>query len=361
MDCKVFRKRLTDLLEDNISYDLKDAMLEHIESCKACKALYDEEVFIDETFKSSLSIEPHSFRSLRVDIMKNIDKNRYGKSPVKKLLYHIKKHRKAYVTAAAFIAFAVLITPYAIKNGFGLSANKNISIESTNNDATGSVPMQKFSASIAKGEENQSIQSQNAAKEDNTSTEMSIADSKAGVKNEISYMPEFKKKALDKKFKLEFNTPWESSPNKKYSATVEGKGGNAQEEGIAKLIIKDLSTGEQWSFELINNEEKQFTPKVVKWMDDKHLLVIIGYGYGMVDKGGELYVLNIIDSSIYKADPNNTAKLEKNSQVTKIVSVKELPSKDLEINVEVLVFDDDNLNTSHTENRTIVLSPTIYK
>ncbi|MCM8710748.1 DUF4652 domain-containing protein [Clostridium sp. SYSU_GA19001] len=356
MDCKIFRKRLTDLLEDNISYDLKDAMLEHVKNCEACKTLYDEEVFIDEAFKSSLAFDAQSFRSLRTDIMKNINKNKYGKNPVKKFLYNIKRFSKTYLYAAVFIIFAVIVTPYIIKNGFISLINKGIGMEIANKSSEGAL-LENYSVSGEKEQKNQIAQSK--AAEDNSTNSLKSAEIKSEVKD--AYMPRFEKKALEKSYKPKLNTLWKNSTSKKYSAALEGKGPEAIEEGIANIILKEVNTGKQWSFNLVDNDGKQFSPKAIEWIDDEHLLVIIGYGYKAVNQGGLLYVLNIVDAGVYEADPNNTINLNPNSEITKILSVKRLSSNDLQIDVEVLVFDDEALNTSHRENRTIMLSQAMYK
>jgi hypothetical protein len=345
MDCKIFRKRLTDLIEDNISHDLKDVMLDHITECEACRLLYEEELSIDEVIKKGLSIDPTSFRSLRGDIMKNIDKNKYGTSPMKKIINHFKKYRITYTSAAAIITAAVLITPLLDTTNIGFGAKKseskqNKELVSSAVDSASGAADQKMSQPQVQGKSD--IESAGA----NQSFEM---------RNLVEYSPKFEKKSLDKGFKPSFNTPWEDSISKKYSATVEGKGAEAFEEGIGVIVLKDIKAGTQWSYSLLDNEQKQFTPKNLKWIDDENLLVVIGYGYGMVDFGGEVYFLNINTNEITKADPQNAAKTSKTSQITKILSVKTLPSKELEVNIEVLVYEDENLNANHRENRTIVI------
>lgn len=344
MECKVFRKRLTDLIEDNISHDLKEAMLEHIAECEACRALYEEELSIDETITKGLSIDPTSFRSLRADIMKSIDKDKYGRSPLKKLLYHIRKYRGTYTSVAAVITAAIFITPYISKNGIGFSARKTESREQANTALQkGAKPA---SESLARSIAPEASDRQNALK--------SADNNIFSAQNEEPYIPKFKKFDIDKTYKATFNTPWKTSDSKRYSATVEGKGEGAIEEGIGKVILKDSQTGEQWSFELIENE-KQFTPKNVAWIDDETLLVIIGYGYGRVSLGGDIYFLNINTSEVTKADPENKAKTDEKSQITKVLAVKKLSTKELELNLEMLVYEDEVLNKNHTENRTIVI------
>lgn len=40
------------------------------------------------------------------------------------------------------------------------------------------------------------------------------------------------------------------------------------------------------------------TPKEVRWLDDQYLLLIIGYGYGHVNYGGDLYIYDIINGGV---------------------------------------------------------------
>jgi hypothetical protein len=345
MDCNIFRKKINDLLEDNLSYDLREAMLEHIKGCEGCSTFYKEELEIDETFRAGLSVDTQDFRSIRSDIMKNIDKNRYGLNPVKRLFRHFRSNIATYTSLVAIIAVFVFLAPYVRAHGLlgvtkvfdmpnskSTTQNNSISPKSTNpNDNT------------------LGIVDSNSTKQQ----EMNSLDSNQ-TQNEVTDLvtPKFEKKAIDKNINAKFNTPWKTSLNKKYSATVEGKGTEAQEEGVGSIMLKDLNSGMQWSFNLVDNQ-RQFSPKAVEWVDDENLLVIVGFGYGMVSKGGDIYILNINSGLTAKADPQNTAKLDDKSEVTKIQSVKMQETNMLSIEVEVLVYEDSSLNKNHRENRTI--------
>lgn len=360
MECRVFRKKANDLLEDNISNDLKDAMIKHMEDCRECKALYDEDVLIDEEFRMALKIEPKSFRSLRGDIMKNIDKNRYKKGPLNKLKLHFKRFKAAYSTAAAVILLAVSLTSYALKGGFSLGAAKKAESGSAPQTAMKSAvdmniekdeAAHKFAAS--QNEETQKNIKEDAKQDDTSGRKESFEIEKPT--SGVSYLPKFKKEELNKNYKVSFNMPWEISPSKKYGAAVEGKGEEAFEEGIANIVVKDLNSNKQWSFGMINNEEKQYTPKAVKWITDETLLIIVGYGYGTISPGGKLYLLNVDKADTIAADPLNSAKLDekKNSQISKILDIRYSEGKPLEIDVEVTIYDDDAFINSHTEKRTV--------
>lgn len=336
MDCNIFKKRINDLLEDNLSYDLRKAMLEHVESCDSCSALFKEEHEMDDIFKAGLTIEMQNFRSLRSDIMKNIDKNRYGTGSGKKLIRHFKSYVATYTSLIAIVAVFAFLIPYVKTHGL-LGANKTASMAPQNQVM--SAAEKSVSETAKKVDANNSI----------TLDQNSVS---GGALKDNSYIPQFEKKQLSKDFNVKFNTPWEASASNKFSATVEGKGTEAIEEGIANIVVKNSSTGDQWSFNLINNN-KQYTPKAVKWIDDENLLVIVGYGYGMVDLGGDLYILNTNTGLIAKADPKNTANLNDLSEITKIKSVKAVNTTTLSIDTEVLVYEDNTKNKNHTENRTI--------
>jgi hypothetical protein len=233
-----------------------------------------------------------------------------------------------------------------MKNGIGIYKGKSTSYQNTK-----SIAKAEMNQNFLKDEESADILN-NQSTVDAASGTMKKSNAQQFTAADI-YLPKLEKKSLDKTYKVsDFITPYEYSLNRKYSATVVGKGKQATEEGIANIVVKEISTGNQWSFEIADNT-KQFSPKFVKWIDDENLLVIIGFGYGTVHLGGDLYILNTATSQVTKADPTNSAKLDNKSEITRIFSVKELESKELEIGVEVLVFDDENYNETHRENRTI--------
>lgn len=154
----------------------------------------------------------------------------------------------------------------------------------------------------------------------------------------------FEKKELDKSAEPEFGTSWKDSINKKVSVCIEGKGPKAYEEGIGKIYVKDLSTGDKWSLEISQNEESN-SPKFIEWIDDENILVIVGPGYGTVGVGGNLYKLNVNTAAI--EDVYVTGSLKE-----QVVSVKKVDNK---LEMQLLIYDDDDLIKSHTENKTINL------
>lgn len=348
MDCNVFRKKLRDLIEENIEFDLKEAMLNHIEKCEVCRSIYKEELAIEESFKAAFSIDTGNFRSLRPEIMKSIDKNRYGRSPVKRFLNHLKKYKANYTAMAAVTAALVFITPYIAKDGIGFGAAKKAAPEA----AMQATDFNKEKA--AKYDEAPNL------KKNDVMTEMFATDNTImtdASRKDLNYLPKLERKNLSEEFKVNFNIPWENSPSRKYSATVEGIGDNAQEEGIGIIVLKD-EAGKQWSFSLLDNDQKQYTPKKLKWIDDENLLMTVGYGYGTVDIGGELFILNIKTNTITRPSPNNIAA-GTHSEITNIKSVEKIENNKLRVYVELLIYEDENKNVSHIENATILTEASI--
>ncbi|WP_255906701.1 DUF4652 domain-containing protein [Priestia aryabhattai] len=62
-------------------------------------------------------------------------------------------------------------------------------------------------------------------------------------------------------------------------------------ETLGSLYLFDLLSGER--ILLIGPDESSNIPKGVKWIDDHTLAVIIGYGYGTITIGGNVFTCNI--------------------------------------------------------------------
>ncbi|MDP4143665.1 MAG: DUF4652 domain-containing protein [Bacillota bacterium] len=111
MRCSVFIKNLNSFIEDGLPYDLHDSMKKHMESCSDCRNKYETEEFINNNLRQAFSIDEIDFKSSRVEIIKNIDKKRYGKSPIKKLRYHMEKYKSVYGICTAAVIFFILVMP----------------------------------------------------------------------------------------------------------------------------------------------------------------------------------------------------------------------------------------------------------
>jgi hypothetical protein len=50
--------------------------------------------------------------------------------------------------------------------------------------------------------------------------------------------------------------------------------------------------------------EPEYTPKKVEWLDNRLLLVVIGYAYGTVTVGGNLYLYDTIEQQLLQVTHN---------------------------------------------------------
>lgn len=154
----------------------------------------------------------------------------------------------------------------------------------------------------------------------------------------------FVKHQLEKSIEPEFGTPWKNSVNKKLSVCIEGKGPDAEEEGIGKIYVHDLSTGMKWSLEVIAGET-QNSPKSIEWIDDENIISIVGLGHGTVAMGGNVYKINVKTGETTSLYDTKSAKKQ-------VISSKKVGNK---LELQILVYDDDEFIKNHTEKKTIVL------
>ncbi|KOA19857.1 hypothetical protein CLHOM_19460 [Clostridium homopropionicum DSM 5847] len=179
-------------------------------------------------------------------------------------------------------------------------------------------------------------------KEEDNNNQTEEKDNVIPGKSKVQYT----KQQLDKNTEPEFATKWIDSENKKFSACISGRGPDAQEEGIGKIFIKNLSSGEKWSLELIPGEE-QNSPKYIQWIDDENLINIVGLGYGTIVLGGSLYKTNI--------NTGETTVLYE-AKIPKVQVLSAKISKDKSnLELQLLVYDDEEFTKNHTEKKTISL------
>lgn len=137
----------------------------------------------------------------------------------------------------------------------------------------------------------------------------------------------------------ENHSGWKTSPDGRQQATIDGKLEHASEEGEALLVIENIQTKEATIYQLRDNELSQFTPKVVEWIDENRVFVIIGRSYGMVTRGGKLYELNLKDNSVTPIIEDLTAREE-------IMSLK--VNEDGTFTYQKHVYDNDDYNYDET-------------
>lgn len=221
----------------------------------------------------------------------------------------------------------------------GCSKKQN---ESENNKVTVNKNVDKDNESI--DQEKTKNESETEKNNDYTTKEDTSTSNKDTKDKEESKI-KFVKHELSKEDKAEFNTTWKKSINSKLSACIEGKGPEGIEEGIGKVYVKNSVSKENWCLEL-ESSEKQISPKVdLEWIDNENIVIIVGMGYGTVSMGGNLYKVNV-----------NTGKTEvlydTKNEKKEVISLKKVDNK-LELNI--LVYDDDNFDKNHTEKKTINL------
>lgn len=161
--------------------------------------------------------------------------------------------------------------------------------------------------------------------------------------------PETFAKTIKSDYEPEFHSTWVPSPNGGLRATIEGLGEQAGEEGIGTLVIENIETKDSLIFKLLEAEQNsQYTPKDVAWIDEQRLFVIIGYGYGMVTAGGKLYMLDIEKNEVKPIITDLTNKEE-------VMSVK--VNEDGTFTYQLHVYDTDAMESSesHIEEETLPL------
>jgi hypothetical protein len=153
----------------------------------------------------------------------------------------------------------------------------------------------------------------------------------------------------ERNYQPDFHSGWKTAPTSSHEATIDGKGEEAIEEGYSELVVKNTSTNTSKIYSVINGEKLQVTPKYVDWIDNNRLYVIVGFPYGTVTKGGELYELNLTNDKV-------TAVITNLKDNEEIVSVKQ--NKDGTFTYQKHIYDDENFNEGHFEIGTLPDSPT---
>ncbi|MBL4937728.1 hypothetical protein JK636_18640 [Clostridium sp. YIM B02515] len=120
MNCKIFRKNIYNLSSNNnISNNFKKNMLKHIESCTDCRYLYKEFMEDENILKTYFRSSNECFNSVRNDVLKNIDRDKYKNCPSYGFYISYKKYKKYYISAVSFLICITSIYFYLdIKNNY---------------------------------------------------------------------------------------------------------------------------------------------------------------------------------------------------------------------------------------------------
>ena len=154
------------------------------------------------------------------------------------------------------------------------------------------------------------------------------------IMNEVSGNLKFRVFEEDK-FNYDLSNDAELSPSKTRHAILDGRG--IDFEGINQLIVENLKTG-KFTIYKYRYEYEQKTPKDIEWIDENRLYVIIGFAYGTVTMGGDLYILNVVDHSI-------TPVFEANNSKEEIMSIK--ANGDGSFTYKKHIYEDEELSVGH--------------
>lgn len=338
MNCKTFMKKLPELMDNTLIYDMKEAMEKHMDTCPECRAAYEAEKTLDEMFANALQFEDIKFNSSRAEIMRSIDKNRYGKGPLKKMKYSMRKFRWQIVSTAAILVIGIVSAPLIM----------DFNSQGDNPDQY----MTEFARieSVQESNEAPSMKEADIVQDDISNGKMGIIASINNPENYDTaekvnqvYMPVFEKTAIEKIEEPEYATAWKKSPDGSLEISISGKGVKASEEGIADLVVSRKQDSALWKLSLADNEIKQFTPMFVEWFDNENVLTVVGYGYGTVTAGGDLILLNVNTGTAYNVYPENS--MDYKNQVVNVVKADDT------IELTLRLYDDDSMTSYKKEKR----------
>jgi len=282
MNCEQCRNKILDYIEGNLSEELDVEMKKHISNCEECQKLYKKELLVDKSFNDVFNIDGINFKSSKNAIMNSIDKNKYGKGTGRG--YKGKDFYKKLATVAAAVFLLAFVTPLAFRSFDTKKSDTAISGKqaSENNKAT-----------TDSAKENTALKSdQSQVTAQNSSNEKKLVDL-------------YEKTEVPIETKLEFSTKWIASDNKTFEASLEGKGPNAEEEGVATLYVKDNTKKTMYKYTFKDNS-RQTTPLSVAWYDDDNIMIVNGSANGTLINGLQVEVLSIGRDKEYAVyEPDN--------------------------------------------------------
>jgi len=269
MNCEQYRNKMIDYIEGNLSEEQDKEMKNHISQCVQCKKYYNEEMLVDRAFAEIFEIDGAKFNSSRKSIMETIDKDKYGKNKI----YKSKGYYKRIAGAVAAVFLVAFLTPLGLKYFGNTSGDLAMTKKAPASDQ-----ITQFST--------ESANDSTMMKQDEAAKLSKESGSIIGEKVDF-----YERKEVPFDTKLEFNTKWITSTNGSLEASIEGKGENAQEEGIGTIYIKDVNNKMMYQYAL-KVSANQHSPLKLSWLDDENLMIINGGGYGTLVNGTEIVLLN---------------------------------------------------------------------
>lgn len=267
MNCKLVRRNIQRLINNELNSEEQEEMLRHLENCSDCKKEYNQQLEIEGELTKIFSTDSVDFKSSRKNIMDNIDKDKYRNSAPKDLGFMRRRNIKII---SSIVAALIVISVISI-------ATRVVNFNNIRN--------QKSTASM----QDKSLKSE--AKESSAKYESEKTD--IGYKEKVFSKSDISKEDINS-VKPENMTPWISIKGSSYSASIVGKGNEAQEEGYSKLFIKK-NNELVYKFSLINEEKSQQTIKSIAWLDAKNILIVVANAHGTVISGSAVYSLYVED------------------------------------------------------------------
>lgn len=269
MNCEQCRNKILDYIEGNLSEELDIEMKKHISNCEECQRLYKKELLADKAFNDVFNIDGINFKSSKNAIMSSIDKNKYGKGNGRS--YKGKDFYKKLATVAAAVFLLAFVAPLAFRSFDTKKSDTAMSGKQApeNNKATADSAKESTALKIDQSQ----VTAQNSS-------------------NEKKLVDLYEKTEVPMETKLEFSTKWIASDNKTFEASLEGKGPNAEEEGVATLYIKDNTKKTMYKYTFKDNF-RQTTPLSVAWYNDDNIMIVNGSANGTLINGLQVEMLSI--------------------------------------------------------------------
>lgn len=315
MKCEQCKSKLKEYIEGNLSTEEDDELKKHLLTCHECSKEYELEKEEYNLFKSTFSYDYIDFKDSKEEIMAAIDKDKYKNN---KGFYF--KNRKVIGAIAAVLVLGVITFPLAVK-----FLNEKGALDFAS--------VRKMEVPMESSIENESSFINDENKE---STEAQ------GTTSDYEEIKFYNMEEVDVNTSLEFNTPFISSVNNSYEASIEGKGENAIEEGEGIVYVKNKTNNKLFSYKSV--EEGSNSALYISWYDDTHLMIIHGLSYGTLCNGTDIVMLDVT---------NGTQTLMIEASEEKRERFKEVEKKEDKIIIKTVVYLDDTLNEYNEINKEI--------